>query len=52
MTEYLIQNGNDKNDPKYNKMRTITFKDLKEVLLKMEHQQQIIDDLQAEQAYE
>lgn len=64
MTEYLIQNGNDKSDPKYIKMRditeeifmdymrNITFKDLKDVLLKMEHQQQIIDDLQAEQAYE
>ena len=64
MTEYLIQNGNDKSDPKYIKMRditkelfmdymrNITFKDLKDVLLKMEHQQQIIDTLQAEQAYQ
>ena len=64
MTEYLIQNGNDKSDPKYiimrdmteeifmDYMRNITFKDLKDVLLKMEHQQQLLDNLQAEQAYE
>lgn len=55
MTERLKQNGNNKNEDDYlklkqmavdlflNHMKNITFGDLKNVLLQLEHQQELID---------
>lgn len=57
MTEHLIQNGNNKNEDGYLKlkqtavdffldyMKNITFGDLKNVLLQLEYQQDLIDSL-------